>query len=830
MNFIEIQKNARSLYYPVFLLEDTFSHTRRKNVRFWVGILSLVLFVVSVALSGVRSVFGGYGLLGNEVFSSTVIFFCIWIFIGLLEAFYYSYFYIEYSENSKKKSLEEVVFIDFDVAYAFFHVSSDDVTGTFFTKTSVKNSGGEIGLEFLLRAGVSQVDFDRFISTRSVLLRGDQVNCDLTEGRVTLTNFLLALCTSDKGLADFLFTYGIQEKEIIGIGEWISERLMSTQSRNHWWSRDSLSRIPGIGQDWSYGQIYTLKKYERYLPAVTSTRYEVHSSYGVDELKEIEAVLSRSREANVILVGNDEGGKLSLVAHLRNMIGEGVVLSALRHKRVIVLDSDTLVSHNSSKELFEAEFAKVMNESIMAGNIILVIENFPSLIASASLLGSDVPTLLESYLHSPSLQIIALSDMERFHEVLEKNTALMQYFEYTLVKDVNNTNNIKVLENESAQFESILIFTYPALEAIVESAERYFPNAVMPDKAIDLLLEIVPKLKAEGRDFVFKSDINTLVQTKTGIPVGEIHVEEREKLLHLEDLLRKRIVGQEEAIVSVSNAVRRARSGVVSADRPMSSFLFLGPTGVGKTEVTKALCEVFFGGDNHIMRLDMSEYSAHDATSKLIGSFESRQAGILSSLLREHPYGVLLLDEFEKANKEVMNLFLQILDEGFFADQTGKRVNARNLIIIATSNAGSDLIWQAVKAGEDLSGSKDKILNSIINSGMFKPELLNRFDGVILFHPLTSEHVRAIAKIKLGILHERLAGKGLNLVIDDALIDFVASHGTDPTFGARPINRAISDTVEQLVAKKIIDGSISPGSKIVLNTTELEQNGIKIGL
>src|SRR6185369_14450897 len=200
-------------------------------------------------------------------------------------------------------------------------------------------------------------------------------------------------------------------------------------------------------------------------------------------------------------------------------------------------------------------------------------------------------------------------------------------------------------------------------------------------------------------------------------------------------------------------AVRRARSGIASPNRPLSSFLFLGPTGVGKTETTKALAEVFFGNDAHIERLDMSEYSSPDSTSKLIGSFESNHTGVLSSMLREHPYGVLLLDEFEKTTKEVMNLFLQILDEGFFSDMSGKKINARNLIIIATSNAGSDLIWDATKRGEDVAQAKDKIVDSIIEQGIFKPELLNRFDGVIVFHPLGDADLRRITELMLEKLH-----------------------------------------------------------------------------
>ena len=275
----------------------------------------------------------------------------------------------------------------------------------------------------------------------------------------------------------------------------------------------------------------------------------------------------------------------------------------------------------------------------------------------------------------------------------------------------------------------------------------------MPDKAIDLLRELVPMVKASKLHIVTREDVLDLVSRKTGIAVSEAKGEERTKLLKLEEILHERIVGQDEAVKAISGALRRARSGISSPNRPMGSFLFLGPTGVGKTETTKALAQVFFGDEKAINRLDMSEYQRDDALSRLIGTFESGKVGVLASLLRERPYGVLLLDEFEKTSKEVHDLFLQVLDEGFFTDVSGKRVNARNLIVVATSNAGSDVIWKFMQEGKGL--NKDIVITEIINRAIFKPELLNRFDGVVLFHPLNAEHLRTIARFQLQKLAKR---------------------------------------------------------------------------
>ncbi|HVS79465.1 MAG TPA: AAA family ATPase, partial [Candidatus Paceibacterota bacterium] len=293
-----------------------------------------------------------------------------------------------------------------------------------------------------------------------------------------------------------------------------------------------------------------------------------------------------------------------------------------------------------------------------------------------------------------------------------------------------------------------------------------------------------------------------------------------------EEILRQRIVGQELAITAISDAMRRARAGVSNPNRPMGSFLFIGPTGVGKTETTKALAEVFFGDENKITRFDMSEYSADDALTRLIGSFDTGKPGTFTTALRENPYGVLLLDEFEKANKEVHNLFLQVLDEGVFSDMTGKKVNARNLIIIATSNAGSDLIWTLSQNGKDLAQAKGEVIDDIITKGIFKPELMNRFDGVILFHALGNDDLRSVARIQLERLKKRLEERKLDLEINDALVEFLVKQGSDPKFGARPLNRAIQETVEAIIAKKLIDGSAKPGAKISLTEADLAGNPV----
>lgn len=808
MTFKDLKKKIKESYAGAFALESYFKHKNRKHLEFIFRILTILgigvsstLYISEVLLSGVD-----FTAFAPQVFGVTSIVSVIWAILFLFECFYYSYYFKEVPKGD--------FYIDYDLAFAIHSIRSDDIVSEFF-RTS-------LGWTVLIRAGIKSSDFSAFLNQRKSILEAKSLDFTLNNNSLDLKTFCSTLVKADKDFQQFLFTYGIQEKELAGICEWIVELNDSVTESERWWSSENLSRIQGIGQNWSYGQIYILERYSRPIVSGLSRHYRVHSSYGVKELIELEAVLSRTRDANVLLVGNDEAGKLQIVSHMVQMINEGSVTARLKNKRVILLNNEELVSRNGTKSSFETEFIQIMKQAISAGNIIIVIDDLAGLVSSAGAFGVDLPSLFEPYLSSQNLQVVALSDTERFHSSIQKNPIFAQHFENVLIKEIDDTNTIKVLENELVRFErGGLFFTYQALLTIVDGAERYFPEGVMPDKAIDLLLEIAPKLISQGKSLVEKTDVLSLIETKTGIPVGEVKEVEKEKLLNLESILHKSIVGQDEAINTISNAVRRARSGITSPNRPLGSFLFLGPTGVGKTETTKALAEVFFGQNAQILRLDMSEYSAYDSVSKLIGSFESKQEGVLSSMLREHQYGVLLLDEFEKTTKEVMNLFLQILDEGFFSDGAGKKVMARNLIIIATSNAGSDLIWDSVKNGEDLAKTKDKIIDSIVKSGVLKPELLNRFDGVVVFHPLTETHLRKIAELMLERLHDRLSRNGINLVINENLLNYVVSFGTDPKFGARPMNRAIQEKVEEIIAKKIIAGSISKGSPVELSSEEL---------
>jgi len=332
----------------------------------------------------------------------------------------------------------------------------------------------------------------------------------------------------------------------------------------------------------------------------------------------------------------------------------------------------------------------------------------------------------------------------------------------------------------------------------------------MPEKAIDLLEQAASATPA-NQVVITPADIDMVVEKKTHIPTTIAEPEERSKLLHLEEFLEARVIGQSRAMHAVADALRRARSGLRAGTRPVGSFLFLGPTGVGKTETAKALAANYFGGEDAMFRFDMSEYQGADGIEKLIGSRDAHDPGILTSRLREKPFSLLLFDEFEKASREVHNLFLQILDEGLFSDGAGKRVSARETMIIVTSNAGANIIWDLLKEGREVADIEGRVIDAIRRERIFAPELLNRFDATIVYRPLDKAELARVAMLLLQDLTARLQKQEIIFEPTPELAAKVVEIGYDPTFGARPMRRAVADRVEQVIAKKILEGTLKRG-------------------
>lgn len=689
----------------------------------------------------------------------------------------------------------------------------EDVTLAFCTS--------RLGTVILLRAGVEPNLLDTFLRSPRPKISTMMVPLPV-EGIFTMTSLGIYLFQQDPTFKKLITGQGITEDIYLGALNWVVDAHHNEKKLERWWGKDNLSKTKGIGREWSYGTPYLLEKFSRDIrtSAVFSTLTNSNSAFTESKLVEIEMALARAKSANVLVIGEPGVGKIDLLMEVNRRLAAGSSIGAVADQRMILLDSTRLFASHKDKQSLEQTLIALFIEAITAGNIIIVIENLSVFIREAEALGVFVPELLDPYLSSTTFHVVATDTPGAYHTYLEPLGAFSRRFVEVLIDSPNLDSTTRILESIALQNENRyrVLFTYSSLVATTTAADRYLIEGVMPDKAIELLLDVATHASSEGQSIITADYVYTIVGNKTGMPVGPIAKSERDLLLNLEQKLHERVIGQQMALDAIARTMRRARAGVQSADKPIGSFLFLGPSGVGKTETAKALAQVFFGDEKNMHRFDMSEFSDSGSLQRLIG--DGSHSGLLSDKLRERPYAVLLLDEFEKGARAVHDIFLQILDEGIFTDGSGNKVNSRNTIIIATSNAGSQLILRTVEQRKELSTLTQEIIDSIIKDGTYRPELLNRFDSTIIFEPLTLEEQGQIAGLMLGGLYERIKERGYELVVNRDLMDILVQKGYSPQFGARPMQRVLQDLVEEKVAQHIISGQVAIGGTITLSKAD----------
>lgn len=749
----------------------------------------------------------------SQLLGLALIFLALWIEQFLLYS-YHSSFYFRNQPSVIRYNEDVAVGATYDVAEATMRYQ-DDITLAFCTST--------FGVNIMLRTGIDHQTLESFlqsprqkITAQMIILPEDEIFSVIGLGKYILKH--------DAEFKKMLRDLGIKEETFIGALRWVVGSYHQDKQIERWWSKDNLSKTSGIGREWSYGTTYMLQRYERNIStsAVFSTMTR-DSSFAAEKVSEIETSLARAKAANVMLIGEPGVGKLDIVMEVKNRMQTGKSLAAIIGKQIVVLDTNRIFATNQSKQDLEMTLLRLFSEAAHAGNIILVIENMSSMIRQAESMGVLIPELLDEYLATPNLHVIATDDPHNYHNFLEPLGAFTRRFAEVMIDTPDLSATTRVLQPVALanEMRNGVLFTYGSLQAITTSADRYLVEGVMPDKAIELLVDVVSAAKQNGQMLITDEFVYKVVSEKTNIPAGPIQEEERDTLLHLEDKLHQQVIGQERALSAIARTMRRARAGIQSSEKPIGSFLFLGPTGVGKTETAKALANIFFGGEGKMQRLDMSEFSGGDALLKLVGDGE--QSGALPDMLREHPYCVLLLDEFEKARQEVHDLFLQILDEGFFTDARGNKVNARNTIIIATSNAGSQLILRTVQQRKELGHLSQEIIDGIIKDGIFRPELINRFDSTIIFEPLNIGEQAQVATLMLGGLYERIKEQGYELQVGKDLMEILVEKGYSPEFGARPMQRVLQDIIEEKVAQKIIAGEAIKGQAITLHRNDFTE-------
>ncbi len=789
-----IKKYAPNII-PSLLLEDLISHRKRKKifkVILVVGLISLCAF-----------------LFLEDDFSRGIFLFILGIIMihVAIESFYYSNFSESFdNENILSFPLAEILLNSND---------SDIIRGFFFS---------DLGDEVMIRLGISENAIIEYLRSRP------KDGTEVIEGNLTDENFADEIAKVDS-LKKFLLANSVTTEEFKGCFSWVISMYKEDILSEKFWSEESLSRIPAIGNDWAFKRTYLLEKIARNLSDAEIGHLDGFKLLYDDTLLRVERVLSKGRGANAILVCENEEEGVDIVSLLAEKIQSGRIFPLLKHKKVYLIEPEMIIENSVNGKESQGILFSALAEAVDAKNTIIVFPRFLSFVRSQSMSGADILSAIKPFLDSPQINLVLIDDINTYDEGQSEYSNIAHSTEVVRVEISGGQAGISMLEKEARNLEKLngVYVTYPAILAAGLEAKRNFTDHSALDESRNILIETVPYVIEKRRRIILKDDVLRIVEQKTGVPNSIPNEEEKTKLLDLETILHKRIIGQDEAIKSISSALRRSRAGISSKDRPIGSFLFLGPTGVGKTETAKALAEVMFKSDKKMSRLDMFEYQGVDALPRLIGSYANQKQGSLSNLLRDNPYGVVLLDEFEKATSEIHNLFLQVLDEGFFTDGGAKKINARTSMFIATSNAGSDLIWDIVKSGGDLYNSKDEIINQIIKQQIFAPELINRFDGVILFHPLEESELRQVATLMLNSLNKRLEEKSISLKITPELLNFLIKKGTDPKFGARPMRREIEEDIEEKVAEAIIRGDLKSGMTADFETDDdsvkLRSNG-----
>jgi ATP-dependent Clp protease ATP-binding subunit ClpC len=803
MTFKKLKQISAPHFYCLFL-DKYFPKTLRGILRKGAALAALISFALS---------FDSLPLYFSYADGLFFLFIFVYLALSFLEFFYRSMCDEGLLSKVNEDILDKNKNIDYALSSILFATDEIDVTVAFF-KT-------KIGMEIIVRAGIAPQDLNNFIYAERQSVIASSLN--LENDFADLAHYIGTVYEADKSLQAFLSQHSVNKEEFVGAANWVMNMEEQRLRKDRFWSRENLGGIPSIGTSWSYGVSTDLGKYGIPFESGSISSLDIENGYRNREVLSLEGVLERREEANAIIIDDNEAVARDIVNRLLKRIKLGISPPALEHKNIIELDWGALIAAYKNKNELEGEFLKILNQSIAAGNVILYIRDLSGLISSVKALGVNLPSLITPYLSSKNLPVITSATNTDFHYFIETVPALLEKFERIIPEPAGAEASVSVLLEQVPSIERQygFFFSFPSILTLVKSADRFITYGEMPGKALDMLIEIAPWAAGKKIVILKEGDVSAFISEKTGITVGAIKEQEALKIEHLEELLHKRVVGQDEAVSGIANAIRRARSGVGNPKRPLSSFLFIGPTGVGKTEVSKALAESFFGDEKKMVRFDMTEYNGPEALSQLIGDFAENRSGLLASRIRDNPYSVLLLDEFEKAAPDVLDLFLQVLDEGIFTDALGRQVDCRSLIIIATSNAGSSLIWDTIKAGGDLAKSKDLIVNSIIKDKIFRPELLNRFDGVILFHPLQNKELESIAKLELEKLVKRLKEQNIEFVINDEVVSFLVAKGSDPQFGARSINRAIQNDIENLIARKIVNGEAKPGSKIEIRKEEL---------
>jgi len=584
-------------------------------------------------------------------------------------------------------------------------------------------------------------------------------------------------------------------------------------------------RTGGVARDWSFGWIPSLSRFGHNLSqssgghGLLSVKLEAHE----EALEQLIATLGAKGSRNAVLVGPTGVGKTEIIHALAEKLLDAAadVPADLKFRQIFLLDASALIAAAPGRGELETLIMHLLGEAYSAKNIIICLDN-AQLFFEEGLGSVDLSNVLLPILEAGRLRIILTMDEQRYLQISGRNAQLTNALSRINVTPALREETIKVMQDQLITFEfrHDVTYMYQALSEAYRLSERYIHDLAMPGRALKLLEAAAGY--AEGGLVTAHSvqqAIEKTMDVKVGVASGDA---EREKLLNLETLIHARMINQTRAVAVVSDALRRARAGVRNQNRPIGTFLFLGPTGVGKTELAKALAEVYFGGEDRIIRLDMNEFVSSDDVSRLIADGADDSTSLTARVMKQ-PFSVILLDEIEKAHPNVLTTFLQLLDEGILRDVKNREVSFRDAIIIATSNAGADRIREQIERGLDIEQFESQFIDELISTNQFRPEFLNRFDEIVMFRPLKKDELIQVVDLMLADVNKTLALQKVSVKVSDEAKVYLVDSGYDPRLGARPMRRVVQRAVENTVAKQMLSGAVEPGSTIEISLEEVQK-------
>lgn len=634
---------------------------------------------------------------------------------------------------------------------------------------------------------------------------------------VHVTELLLATVNQSEQIQEFLYDANVDNNKLANVIEWM--RVRERMRRRYTAFRKAAAHRSKHGMDRAMTAVATpfLNSFSQDMTLLAKMGHLAPCVARDKEIDEIFRIVDGGAQS-IVLVGEAGVGKMTIIEGIAQRMVEEDVPARLKDKRLVQLSVSSLLAGTTVSGAQE-RLIHMMNEVGKARNIILFINNIHELMGGDGKgAGLDVSGTLAEFLRDGQFLTIATTTTDGFNRHI-LNSELGSSLAKVAINEMEENQAIQVLESKVGmlEYKHNIFFSYDAIATGVKLSKQFLHDQRIPENAIGLITEAASfvRNKKGEHTLVTTDDVALLISEKTGIPVTNLSADESSKLLHLEEEMHLRVIGQHDAVVLVANALRRARADIRSKNRPIANFLFLGPTGVGKTELAKTIAEVYFGGEERMIRLDMSEFQDRSGIYRLIGQPGQQGTGSLTEAVRQNPFSLVLLDELEKADKDILNLFLQVFDDGRLTDSTGRVIDFTNTIIIATSNAGTEYASRELAAGKALEDVRQALVREELKQ-YYRPEFINRFDGVVLFKPLNREEIKHIAELMLKRVAKDLETRGVFLRVEPAALEALADVGFDPQFGARPMRRAIQEHVENTLAEMVLSGKFNRRDTVVI--------------